>query len=265
MSSFTKKMQNFLELIGAPILHFVNESGRIAILAALTVAWMIRPPYRIRLFFKTMEEIGVRSLPVVIITAMFTGGILALQSYSSFKRFDAESLIGTMVAIALCRELSPVLTGLIVSGRVGSAMAAELGTMRVTEQIDALYTLAVNPIHYLIVPRFLSSLIMLPLLTMLADALGIFGGFFVATQIFHLNPTVYIRASFDFLEWQDVYSGLIKAAIFGVIIAVIGCYNGFYTKGGAEGVGKSTTSAVVRSMMIILIMDYFLGALFFSS
>ena len=211
-----------------------------------------------------MEEIGVRSLPVVIITTTFTGGILALQSYSSFKRFNAESLIGTMVAIALCRELSPILTGLIVAGRVGSAMAAELGTMRVTEQIDALHTLAVNPVHYLIVPRFAASIIMMPILTMLGNALGIAGGFLVVTQMYKLNPTVYMRASFNFLEYEDVYSGLIKAAVFGVAIAIIGCYKGFYAGGGAEGVGKATTSAVVVAMMLILIIDYFMGAIFFS-
>ena len=258
-------MQQLLAILGAPVINFINEGGRIVLLFASTLAWTIRRPFRIKLLFKSMEEIGVRSLPVAIITATFTGGILALQSYSSFKRFNAESMIGTMVAISLCRELAPVLTGLIVAGRVGSAMAAELGTMRVTEQIDALYTLAVNPIHYLIVPRFISSILMLPILTMLADALGIFGGFIVATKVYALNPHVYIRASFNYLELEDVYSGLIKSAVFGLIIAVIGCYKGFYTQGGAEGVGKATTAAVVVAMMLILIIDYIMGALFFSA
>ncbi|MBN1552150.1 ABC transporter permease [bacterium] len=257
-------MDKFLFYLGAPILRFINEAGRLALLLIDTLKWLFRRPFRIALVFKHMEEIGVRSLPVVMITATFTGGILALQSYSSFKRFNAESLIGTMVAIALCRELAPVLTGLIVAGRVGSAMAAELGTMRVTEQIDALYTLAVNPVHYLIVPRFIAAFIMMPILTMLADGLGIGGGFLVSTQVYGLNPTVYIRASFNYLEYEDVYSGLIKSAVFGLTIALTGCYKGFYTSGGAEGVGKATTSAVVISMMLILIIDYFMGALFFS-
>lgn len=261
----SNRIERFLSFFGFPILQFVNESGKITILTYQTLLWVFRRPFRIKLLFKQMEEIGVRSLAVVTITALFTGGILALQSYSSFKRFNAENLIGTMVAIALCRELAPVLTGLIVAGRVGSAMAAELGTMRVTEQIDALYTLAVNPIHYLIVPRFLASIVMMPILTMLADALGISGGYFVATKIYNLNSSVYIRASFDFLEYDDVYSGLIKSAVFGVAIAIIGCYRGFYTRGGAEGVGKATTSAVVISMMLILIIDYFMSALFFSA
>ncbi|MBN1356258.1 ABC transporter permease [bacterium] len=257
-------MQKFLAILGEPFTRFVNESGRIVLLLWSTLRWSIRRPFRVHLLFRSMEEIGVKSLPVVVITAMFTGGILALQSYSSFKRFNAESLIGTMVAIALCRELAPVLTGLIVAGRVGSAMAAELGTMRVTEQIDALYTLAVNPVHYLIVPRFIASMIMLPVMTMLADGLGIAGGYLVATRVYQLNSVVYIRSSFNFLEYEDVYSGLIKSAVFGIIIAIVGCYKGFYTMGGAEGVGRSTTSAVVVSMMLILIIDYFMGALFFS-
>ena len=252
------------ELIGKPVSEFVLECGRIGILLFSTVFWMLKPPFRIRLFFKQMEEIGVQSVWVAAITTTFTGGILALQSYSSFKRFDAESLIGTMVAISICRELSPILVGLIVAGRVGSAMAAELGSMRVTEQIDALYTLAVNPIQYLIVPRMMASFFMLPVLTLFGDILGISGGYLVATQVYDLNPVMYVRSSFDFLEYEDVYSGLIKSAIFGIAISIVSCYKGFNTQGGAAGVGKATTSAVVISMMLILILDYIMGALFFS-
>ncbi|MBN1878646.1 ABC transporter permease [bacterium] len=229
-----------------------------------TLFWMVRPPYRVRLFFKQMEEIGVQSVWVAMITTTFTGGILALQSYSSFKRFDAESLIGTMVAISICRELSPILVGLIVAGRVGSAMAAELGSMKVTEQIDALYTLAVNPIQYLIVPRMIACFLMMPVLTLFGDIVGISGGYLVATKIYDLNPITYIRSSFDFLTYEDVYSGLIKSAIFGIAIAIVSCFKGFNTQGGAVGVGKATTSAVVISMMLILILDYIMGALFFS-
>lgn len=251
------------ELIGRPVTEFVLECGRIAILLFSALFWMVRPPLRIRLFFKQMEEIGVQSVWVAMITTTFTGGILALQSYSSFKRFDAESLIGTMVAISICRELSPILVGLIVAGRAGSAMAAELGSMRVTEQIDALYTLAVNPIQYLIVPRMLAGFVMLPILTLLGDILGIGGGYLVATQVYDLNPVMYVRSSFDFLEYEDVYSGLIKSAIFGIAISIVSCYKGFNTQGGAVGVGKATTSAVVISMMLILILDYIMGALFF--
>ncbi len=189
-----------LELIGRPVVQFVLESGRIGILLFSTFFWMIRPPFRLKLIFKQMEEIGVKSVWVAMITTTFTGGILALQSYSSFKRFDAESLIGTMVAISICRELSPILVGLIVAGRVGSAMAAELGSMRVTEQIDALYTLAVNPIQYLIVPRMIACFLMMPVLTLFGDILGIGGGYLVATQVYDLNPVTYIRSSFRFLD-----------------------------------------------------------------
>jgi len=254
----------FFEMVGKPVLDFVNECGKITILFASTLFWMVRPPYRVRLLFKQLEEIGYKSIPVAILTTTFTGGILALQSYSSFKRFDAESLIGTMVAISLCRELAPILVGLIVAGRVSSAMAAELGSMRVTEQIDALHTLAVNPIQYLIVPRMIACFLTLPILTLIGDALGITGGFLVATKVYGLNPLTYVRASFDYLTYEDVYSGIIKSSIFGLAIAIIGCYKGFYTEGGAVGVGKATTSAVVISMMMILIIDYIMGAIFFS-
>lgn len=257
-------LNNLFEVIGRPTQEFVLECGRMGILFFTTLFWMVRPPYRFRLLFKQMEEIGYKSVPVAVITTTFTGGILALQSYSSFKRFDAESLIGTMVAIALCRELSPILVGLIVAGRVGSAMAAELGSMRVTEQIDALYTLAVNPVQYLIVPRMMACFLVMPALTLIGDALGITGGYLVATKIYNLNPVTYIRSSFDYLTYEDVYSGLIKSAVFGIAIAIVGCYKGFYTQGGAVGVGRATTTAVVVSMMLILIIDYIMGALFFS-
>jgi phospholipid/cholesterol/gamma-HCH transport system permease protein len=205
-----------------------------------------------------MEEVGVRSIPVVVITAAFTGMVLALQSFTGFKRFNAETLVGTVVALSVTRELGPVLTGLMVSGRVGSAMAAELGTMRVTvtEQIDALYTLATNP-------RFLASVIMLPILVIFADIIGIMGGYFVSVRILGTNPTIYVRRTWDYLELNDIYSGLLKACVFGMIMATISCYQGFYTEGGAEGVGKATTKAVVLSCLLILISNYFITALLF--
>jgi phospholipid/cholesterol/gamma-HCH transport system permease protein len=199
----------------------------------------------------------------VIITAAFTGMVLALQSYTGFKRFGAETMVGTVVALSVMRELGPVLTGLMVSGRVGSAMAAELGTMRVTEQIDALSTLATNPIKYLIVPRFLAGLIMLPILVAFADVIGILGGYLVSVTVLGTNPTLYIRRTWDFLELNDLYSGLIKALFFGMIIATISCYQGFSSEGGAEGVGRATTKAVVISSLTILICNYFITAFFF--
>ena len=210
-----------------------------------------------------MEEVGIKSIPVVLITGAFTGAVLALQSYTGFKRFNAETFVGTVVALSITRELGPVLTGLMVSGRVGSSMAAELGTMQVTEQIDALYTLAVNPIKYLIVPRLLAALIMMPVLVIFADLIGILGGYFVSVKVLHSNPYIYMERTWDYLELNDIYSGLFKAAVFGIIIATISCYQGFFTEGGAEGVGRATTKAVVLSCLLILIFNYIITALLF--
>ena len=256
-------MKSFFGYIGAQFIRFLQESGRIAILFGKTIILIFRPPFDMHEAFSQMEDIGVRSIPVVVITAAFTGMVLALQSFTGFKRFNAETLVGTVVALSMTRELGPVLTGLMVSGRVGSAMAAELGTMRVTEQIDALYTLATNPIKYLIVPRFLASLIMVPILVVFADIIGIMGGYFVSVKVLGTNPTIYIRRTWDYLELNDIYSGLLKACVFGMIMATISCYQGFYTEGGAEGVGKATTKAVVLSSLLILISNYFITALLF--
>jgi len=252
-----------LEKIGNKTTTFIEEVGRLANLQIQTIYWMFRRPFRFRLLIKQMEEIGANSVPVVVVTALSTGMVLALQSHIGFKRFNAETLVGTVVALSMTRELGPVLTGLIVAGRAGSSMAAELGTMRVTEQIDALVTLATNPIHYLIVPRFLAGLIMLPVLTICADMVGIAGGYIVSTRILGANPVIYIRRTRDFLELGDVFNGLFKSAVFGMAIAIISCYAGFYTVGGAEGVGKATTRAVVISSMLILISDYIMTALLF--
>jgi phospholipid/cholesterol/gamma-HCH transport system permease protein len=252
-----------LEKIGNKTTTFVEEVGQLANLQIQTIYWMFRRPFRFHLLIKQMEEIGANSVPVVVVTALSTGMVLALQSHIGFKRFNAETLVGTVVALSMTRELGPVLTGLIVAGRAGSSMAAELGTMRVTEQIDALVTLATNPIHYLIVPRFLAGLIMLPILTICADMVGIVGGYIVSTRILGANPVIYIRRTRDFLVLGDVFNGLFKSAVFGMSIAIISCYAGFYTEGGAEGVGKATTRAVVISSMLILISDYIMTALFF--
>ncbi|MBM4333504.1 MAG: ABC transporter permease [Deltaproteobacteria bacterium] len=244
-------------------MNFLEESGRVIILFYKTLIWTFRPPFDIRNLLKQIEEVGVKSIPVVLITGGFTGMVLALQSYTGFKRFNAEAFVGTVVALSMTRELGPVLSGLMVSGRVGSAMAAELGTMQVTEQIDALYTLATNPIKYLVVPRFLAALIVMPILTVFADVVGILGGYLISVQLLGSNPTIYIRRTFDYLDLEDIYIGLFKACIFGIIIATIGCYQGFNTRGGAEGVGKSTTRAVVLSSLLILIANYFVTAFFF--
>jgi phospholipid/cholesterol/gamma-HCH transport system permease protein len=252
-----------LNIIGFWVLKLLEESGRVMILFFKTLNLTFRPPFDLRSLLKQVEQVGVNSIPVVLITGAFTGMVLALQSYTGFKRFNAEAFVGTVVALSMTRELGPVLSGLMVSGRVGSAMAAELGTMQVTEQIDALYTLATNPIKYLIVPRFLASLIIMPVLTVFADAVGMLGGYIVSVYLLGSNPTIYVRRTYDYLDLEDIYIGLLKACVFGMIIAIVGCYQGFSAQGGAEGVGKATTRAVVMSSLLILIANYFITALFF--
>lgn len=240
-----------------------EETGRILLLLLTTLKQLARPPLEITNIFKQMLEIGVRSVPVVVVTAIFTGMVFALQTYTGFKRFGAETLVGTVVAMSMTRELGPVLTGLIVSGRAGAAIAAELGTMRVTEQIDALETLATNPVKHLIVPRFVAGLIMLPALTICADIIGIIGGYLVTVVLFNTSSAVYWKQTWSYLESADIYNGLIKACFFGGAISIISSYKGFFTSGGAEGVGKATTGAVVLSSMTILISDYFLSSWLF--
>ena len=252
-----------LNFIGLWVLKLLEESGRVMILFIRTLGLTFRPPFDLRGLLRQIEQVGVNSIPVVLITGAFTGMVLALQSYTGFKRFNAEAFVGTVVALSMTRELGPVLSGLMVSGRIGSAMAAELGTMQVTEQIDALYTLATNPIKYLVVPRFLASLIIMPVLTVFADAVGMLGGYAVSVYLLGSNPTIYIRRTYDYLDLEDIYIGLLKACVFGMIIAIIGCYQGFNAQGGAEGVGKATTRAVVLSSLLILIANYFITALFF--
>ena len=256
-------MTNMIAALGRLIIGFTFELGNVLLLLSDTIRKMVTPPYDIPNAIKQMQEVGVRSLPVVLVTGLFTGMVLALQSYTGFKRFGAETLVGTVVGLSMTREMGPVLTGLIVAGRAGAAMAAELGTMRVTEQIDALETLATNPIKYLIVPRFIAGLIMLPALTVVADIVGIFGGYLITVGMFGASPTLYWRQTWDFLDLSDIYNGLIKACFFGASIALLSCYRGFYSEGGAEGVGKATTGAVVLSFMTILISDYFLSAWLF--
>ena len=252
-------MLRLIELVGRTLIRFSEELGRLLILFFAAIKQLFRPPLEVKNTFKQMLEIGVRSLPVVLITAIFTGMVFALQTFTGFKRFGAEALVGTVVALSMTRELGPVLTGLIVAGRAGAAMAAELGTMRVTEQIDALETLATNPVKYLVVPRFISGLIMLPAVTVVADLVGITGGYIVTVGMFKTSSVVYWKRTWDYLELSDIYNGLIKACFFGAAIALVSCYKGFYTTGGAEGVGKATTGAVVLSSMTILISDYFLS------
>jgi phospholipid/cholesterol/gamma-HCH transport system permease protein len=224
----------------------------------------VRPPYYPRHILKQMIEIGYYSLPVVGMTAVFTGMVLALQTYTGFSRFNAETAIPNVVVISIARELGPVLAGLMVAGRIGAAMAAELGTMRVTEQIDALVTLSTNPFKYLIAPRLIAGLTMLPLLVATADVIGVLGGYLVSVYKLGFNPGTYLKNTIDFVEFLDVISGLVKAAVFGFLVALMGCYHGFHSRGGAQGVGKATTNAVVSASILILIANYIVTELFFS-
>jgi len=254
-------MTRLLEILGRKTLDVVTEIGRVLMFLGQTLRATISGPFYVRNLFKQMEQIGVNSVPVVLTTAISTGMVLALQSYTGFNRFGAQSLIGAVVSLSMTRELGPVLTGLMVAGRAGASMAAELGTMRVTEQIDALHTLATNPIKYLVVPRFLASTIMMFFLSGLGTYVGILGGYFVGVKVLGTNPTTYMNQSINNTTVSDIWYGLIKALVFGAVVGLIGCYKGFNTEGGAEGVGKATTGAVVVSCMLILILDYFLSAL----
>jgi len=253
----------WLDRFGRFILAALEDLGRFFHIMAASVMWTFRRPFDGREWLRQMVRVGWDSVPVVLLTCLFTGMVLALQTYRGFERFHAEGFVGSVVALSLTRELAPVLTGLMVAGRVGSAMAAELGTMRVTEQIDALYAMATEPIHYLVVPRVNASILMLPVLTLIGDAVGIFGGWMVSVSLFGANSYLYVDRTFQFLEVNDITSGLIKAAFFGLILSVTGCAKGFYTSGGAEGVGRSTTSAVVTASLYILLSDFFLTKILF--
>ncbi len=253
-----------LQPLGRTFLNGLESVGRFVLFAFRAVVIGLQPPYYPRLMLKQMVEIGYYSLPVVGMTAIFTGMVLALQTYTGFARFNAETAIPNVVVISICRELGPVLAGLMVAGRIGAAMAAELGTMRVTEQIDALTTLSTNPFRYLIAPRLIAGLTMLPLLVAIADVIGVFGGYLVSIYKLGFNPGTYLANTVNFVEFIDVFSGLVKAAVFGFIIALMGCYHGFHSRGGAQGVGKATTNAVVTASILILISNYIVTELFFS-
>jgi phospholipid/cholesterol/gamma-HCH transport system permease protein len=252
-----------LDRFGLLTLSVFEEIGRWWQMLFRTLFWSIRGPFEVGEWLRQMVRVGVDSIPVVTLTAMFTGMVMSLQTYAGFQRVHAENFVGSVVALAMLRELSPVLVGLMVTGRVGSAMAAEIGTMRVTEQLDALESLATNPIQYLFVPRVIAGATMLPLLTLFGNALGVYGGRLVAVNLMNANAVIYDQNTYQFLEINDLTSGLIKAAVFGVILTVTGCTKGYYTTGGAEGVGRATTEAVVMSSLIILLSDFFLTKLLF--
>jgi len=245
-----------LEFVGRAVLLFLEFWGGWFITSIKAVSLAFKPPLRLKRYLYYLADIGSDSFPVIAITSLFTGGVLALETYSAFHRFNAEYMIGAVVAISMARELGPVLSALLVTARSGSAMAAEIGTMRVTEQIDALEMMAVNPIKFLITPRVYTSVISLVILTLFADIVGYIGGYLVSVYLFGVNKTLYIRYTQNLAEMDDVYHGLIKATVFGFLLSTISCFYGYYTRGGAKGVGESTTKAVVTSSMAILIFDY---------
>ncbi len=254
----------FLANIGRVVLNLLSEVGRLSIFSFAALAGMFRRPFYLKAIFEQMIEIGYYSLPVVGLTAISTGAVLALQSYVGFSKFSAESAIATVVVLSITRELGPVLAGLMVAGRVGASMAAEIGTMRITEQLDALVTLSTNPIKYLVTPRVIAAVIMMPCLVLVADIIGVMGGYIVAVYNLGFSSEIYLQNTFQYLERGDVTSGLIKASVFGFIISIIGCYSGYHSQKGAQGVGSATTNAVVFASILILLVDYLLTKVFFS-
>jgi phospholipid/cholesterol/gamma-HCH transport system permease protein len=256
-------VQTFLAAIGRSTLEMLAAVGRITIFAGSTLAHAVRPPFYIGELGRQLLRIGYFSLPVVGLTALFTGGALALQIYSGGSRFNAETVVPSIVAIGIVRELGPVLAGLMVAGRVASSIAAEIGTMRVTEQIDALTTLSTNPRKYLVVPRVLAATLALPALVAVGNVIGIMGGYLVGTGRLGFNPATYIRNTLDYLEPEDITTSLTKAAVFGFILALMGCYHGYHSGRGAQGVGQATTNAVVSASILILASNYFLTEAFF--
>jgi phospholipid/cholesterol/gamma-HCH transport system permease protein len=255
---------DFVATVGRGTMAACRAAGALALFAIDGLSHLVRPPFYWRMFGRALLEIGYFSLPVVALTAIFTGMVLALQSYTGFARFSAEGAVANVVVLSVSRELGPVLAGLMVAGRIGAAMAAEIGTMRVTDQIDALSTLSTNPMKYLVAPRFAAGIIALPLLVVVADILGVMGGFIVSVLKLGFNAETYLHNTLDFVQPMDVVSGLVKAAVFGFLIALMGCYQGYNSRGGAQGVGAATTAAVVSASILILAFDYVVTEMFFA-
>lgn len=255
-------MNNFLQKIAEPlgkeIIAKVRGLGDWCLFLFETILWMPRRPYRMNNLMRQLEFIGVRSTPIILLTGLFVGAVFSLQTGKAFMMFNAETLVGATIGLSLAREIGPVFTALMITARACSAMAAEIGTMRVTEQIDALETMAVNPVHYLAVPRVVATVIMAPLLTAIFDLIGIIGAWFVGVKLLLISEGSFFDKLYYYVDVRDFIGGLVKATVFGFFISVISCYQGYVTKGGAEGVGRSTTRAVVVSSVTVLIVDYFL-------
>jgi conserved hypothetical integral membrane protein len=255
----------FINYIGEITVQTCNTTGRFVLFFVMTLRALFTTRLKMTLVITQIQLIGVNSFVIIFLTGISTGLVLALQTYIGFQRFGITDFVGTVVALSMTRELGPVLTGLMVAGRAGSAMAAELGTMNITEQIDALRTLCINPYQYLIVPRIIASTFVLPFLTTFSMIAGVAGGYICAIYFLDLNPDSYITGIQEYVELSDITGGLIKSSFFGLILSWVGSYNGFYTIGGARGVGFSTTSSVVAGSIMILIANYFLTSLLFQS
>ena len=254
---------DFVKRFFTLIFSFFLTIGEIIDFLLDCIKFAVIDRFYLDIFLKQFVKIGFNSLPVVGLTSIFTGMVLALQSYTGFSRFSAESAIPNVVVLSITRELAPVLAGLMVAGRSGAAIAAEIGTMKVTEQIDALKTLSTNPFNYLIIPRILAGIISLPMLVFVGDIIGVMGGYLICVNLLNFNPTVYLQNTYNFVQFIDVFSGLVKASVFGFLITFMGCYHGFNAKGGAQGVGQSTTYSVVSSSILILLMNYIITSFFF--
>lgn len=254
----------FIRSIGAFTIDFARMIGEFFIYIMQIFKALFTPKFYYKELLKQLQEIGFYSLPVVGMTAIFTGAVLALQSYTGFSRFNAESSIASVVVLSITRELGPVLAGLMLAGRVSAAISAEIGTMKVTEQIDALYTLNTDPFKYLILPRVLAGVLMMPCLVLIADIIGVFGGYLVSVYKLGFASHTYIQNTISFLEPWDVLSGLIKAAAFGFIVTIMGCYCGYQSDRGAQGVGRATTNAVVSASVLILLSNYLITGLLFN-
>lgn len=254
-----------IALLGRSVLSLLASVGRLSKFATEAVSHLFRPPFYPREFFQALLQIGWLSLPVVGLTALFTGGALALQIYAGGSRFQAESVVPSIVAIGMVRELGPVLGGLMVAARVASSIAAEIGTMKVTEQIDALTTLSTNPIKYLTLPKLLAATVSVPILVAVGDSIGVFGGYLVGVTRLGFNPATYLENTVSYLETWDVLSGLVKGAVFGFIVALMGCYHGMNSDRGAQGVGRATKAAVVSASVLILAANFILTEAFFST
>jgi len=251
----------FIHVLGRLTIHFVSLLGDLALFSLQMLGWMLTRAPRGRVLWPIMYQIGVQSLPVILITGGFIGMVLAVQSYDQFAMMNMETQLGAVINVTLVKELGPVLAAVMLAGRVGSAMAAELGTMRVTEQIDALTALGAHPIHYLVVPRFLACFLLIPLLTLFADGIGILSGWLFSTHVLDINTFHYWHHSRNFVMAWDVWSGIFKSVFFGAAIALVACHRGFHSTAGAEGVGRAATEAFVYSFVAILALDFFLGTL----